>query len=261
MPDSPTGLETALRALAAVTLEELTSVASLQTRRDQKYIVPVATVSRVIAELGPGARALELDDLRAFRYESVYFDTPDLDSFFDAAHSRPRRSKIRTRSYLDSGSCAVEVKARDRGGETVKHRHPHPIDRRTELTAGARRFITEVDPTGVDPAALQPTLTTAYRRATLLIADESRTTIDVGLRCTAPDGRSIAPVDTALVETKSIAGSTPVDRLLWRHGHRPTSISKYCVGMAALHPHLPANKWHRVLRRHFGWTRAHVPVG
>jgi hypothetical protein len=256
-----TPLDPALGALEAVTLGELTTVASLQTRRDQKYIVPVTTVVDVIGQLGRAVRTLELDDLRAFRYESVYFDTPELGSFFDAAHGRPRRSKIRTRSYLDSGACAIEVKARDRGGETVKHRHPHPIERRRELTPEACRFIVDVDPTGVDPAQLAPTLTTAYRRATLLIADESRTTVDIGLRCTTADGRTIGLTETALVETKSATGSTPVDRLLWRHGHRPTGISKYCVGMAALHPHLPANRWHRVLRRHFDWTPARVPTG
>jgi len=33
------------------------------------------------------------------------------------------------------------------------------------------------------------------------------------------------------------------------HGHRPLRISKYGVGMAALHPGLPELKWHRVLHR------------
>ena len=53
-----------------------------------------------------------------------------------------------------------------------------------------------------------------------------------------------------IVETKG--GSTPsdLDRLLWRHGHRPERISKYGTGMALLRPDLPDGPWRRVIRRH-----------
>jgi hypothetical protein len=33
---------------------------------------------------------------------------------------------------------------------------------------------------------------------------------------------------------------------------RPASMSKYCVAVAALHPELPSNPWHQILRRYFG---------
>jgi hypothetical protein len=57
-----------------------------------------------------------------------------------------------------------------------------------------------------------------------------------------------------LVETKSTGAPTVADRLLWSAGERPVTISKFGVGMAALNPHLPANKWNRTLRRYFGWS-------
>ena len=53
-----------------------------------------------------------------------------------------------------------------------------------------------------------------------------------------------------VVETKSAAAS-PMDRLLWSRGVRPTRISKYATGLAALDPALPHNRWSRTLRRHF----------
>lgn len=59
-----------------------------------------------------------------------------------------------------------------------------------------------------------------------------------------------------VVESKSAGPATPVDRLLWRNGIRPARISKYCVGLAALDPALPANRWNRTLRRYFGWQPA-----
>ncbi|MEO8697895.1 MAG: molecular chaperone, partial [Acidimicrobiales bacterium] len=57
-----------------------------------------------------------------------------------------------------------------------------------------------------------------------------------------------------LVETKSTGAPTVADRVLWAAGERPVPISKFGVGMAALNPGLPANKWNRTLRRYFGWT-------
>jgi hypothetical protein len=37
---------------------------------------------------------------------------------------------------------------------------------------------------------------------------------------------------------------------------RPVSVSKYCVGVALLHPEVPANPWQRMLRRNFGYDAA-----
>jgi hypothetical protein len=36
---------------------------------------------------------------------------------------------------------------------------------------------------------------------------------------------------------------------------RLEAVSTLCVGMAALDPSLPANKWNRILRRHFDRTQ------
>jgi hypothetical protein len=36
------------------------------------------------------------------------------------------------------------------------------------------------------------------------------------------------------------------------------AVSKFCVGMAALDPTLPANKWNRILRRHFDRTHGEL---
>jgi hypothetical protein len=38
-------------------------------------------------------------------------------------------------------------------------------------------------------------------------------------------------------------------------GVRSIGVSKYCVAVALLDRTLPANKWSRTLRTHFGWSR------
>src|SRR5688572_5124958 len=94
-------------ALAPLSLEEVLAVADLQTRTDRKYVVTPDVFARLVDELGGGLGVLDIAGVRAFRYESVYFDTPALDSYLGAAHGRRRRFKVRTRSYLDSGDCML----------------------------------------------------------------------------------------------------------------------------------------------------------
>ena len=49
-----------------------------------------------------------------------------------------------------------------------------------------------------------------------------------------------------------------VDAVLARMGVRPVRMSKYCIGVALLHPDMAANKWNRLLVRHFGWQREDI---
>ena len=99
-----------LAAMQPITLDELNAVAALQTRVDRKYLVPRAALAKVLDQLGDDCNVLDFDGARDSLYESVYFDTPDLDSYLSAAHKRRRRFKIRTRAYLDTGVCFLEVK-------------------------------------------------------------------------------------------------------------------------------------------------------
>ncbi|MEO8261834.1 MAG: polyphosphate polymerase domain-containing protein [Pseudolysinimonas sp.] len=254
-----------MTALAAITLDELNTVAALQTRVDRKYVLPRRAAEEVLAQLARLAmppRALEIDGSREAAYESVYFDTPELLSYRMAATARRRRFKLRTRSYLDAGDAYLEVKTRGARSTTVKERLEYDIRDRDRLTVDARDYAdVALEAIGVDAShlPLQPTLLTRYRRATLLLpGSRSRATVDTELEWEADDGRTLALPGVTIVETKSGSRPSELDRLLWSHGHRPATVSKYGTGMAALHPELPANKWTRVLRRHFERTSAHA---
>lgn len=242
------GLDRTIQRLEPVSLCQLEAAAALLTRKDRKYVVPEAMLDALAGGLDPRTRVLEIEGTRTFRYESVYFDTPDLLMYHQAARSRPRRAKVRTRTYVNTGGCMLEVKSRDRAGSTVKYRHPYPIENRARLTGDGRDFVARFEEVGA-VGALRPTLTTRYDRTTLLLPDRrSRVTIDTDLEYVDPDDTSLGVIGYALVETKSANGPTAVDRILWAAHHRPASISKYCTGLAALRGDLPANKWHRVLR-------------
>lgn len=253
-------LDQALTRFDEVRLPDLLVIAELLTRSDRKYVVDESVLPELLAQLDPSIRALEIDGARTFRYESMYFDTPDLVCFHEAARGRPNRFKVRTRAYLDSDSCSLEVKARDHRGNTVKERIEHAIEQRAELTDSGREFVSGYEHPGHHVARLEPTLWTVYRRATLLLSVDTRTTIDTGLTFVTPDGRTIAADRWAIIESKSMGKPTVVDRLLWQMGHRPISFSKYAVGMSVLYPELPAHRWNRPLRDVFDWQPASHPL-
>ena len=260
-----------MRPFAPIGLEEIAVDAALQTRVDRKYVLSTADAAAVVATLArqaEGTRVLEIDGDRVFRYLSTYFDTPELDSYRLTAHRRRRRFKVRTRSYVDTGSCYLEVKTRGPRGTTVKHRLAYAPDAADQLTDDGRSFVDAVLAAVEVPAfgpALSPVLVTGYRRSTLHLAggaggagglvggggdrSAARLTIDQGLTWQVGDDRAVGLPGVTVLETKTSSTPSAADRVLWSLGHRPIGISKFGTGMAALHPELPATRWHRLLTR------------
>lgn len=256
-------------AWPGISLEELNAKAAMQTRVDRKYIVDGTYAAAVLADLPADAAVLEIDGERSFAYDSVYFDTADLASYRLAATGRRNRYKIRTRSYLDTGDTFLEVKTEGARAVTVKERIPYPSADRAYLNACGRDYVEEALRGMIDaPAtAFEPVLTTAYRRTTVLLPAsehnpvDSRMTIDTDLTWTPMSARAlgISPryevgtdytaAGMVIIETKSGSAPSVADKHLWRAGIRPSKISKFATGMAALNPDLPANKWNRTIAR------------
>ena len=251
-----------------ISLDALVHHAGLMTRVDRKYLVPLEIAADLVARLDPATRSLEIDGKRDFAYDSVYFDTDDDLAYRITAQRRRRRFKVRTRSYLDTGGCFLEIKTKSGRGATVKQRTAYASENRAALTDAGRDYVRHVlcaeghESTLVD--RLEPTLVSRYHRTTLLLPEGSRATIDTRLhwfdlhreyrldstRDSDPIGMSELPAH-AIIETKSVGGASDLDRALWRAGHRPTGISKFGTGTAALRPLLPRNKWSRQLRGPF----------
>lgn len=244
-----------LADLDTVDLDELNAQAALMTRVDRKYVATRDQLARVVSGLDPRTRLLQIAGRTEFAYESVYFDTDDLDSFRSTALRRRRRFKVRTRTYVDSGECWLEVKTRGPRKSTVKNRIPHENGEAHFLRETAAAFVddtlADARVPSVTAARLRPIIVTGFRRRTLWLPDDgARVTIDDELTVSADRRRAGYP-DAVIVETKSGGVPSEVDRLLWAAGVRPARMSKFGVGMAVLDPRLPANRWHRVMSQHF----------
>ncbi len=247
-------IDRALADLEPISLEHANELASLQTRVDRKYIVDEETLEQLLLELAPTMNVVEIDGSRGCDYHSTYFDTDDLALYRAAVQGRRERYKVRSRSYGESGPCFLEVKAKGRRGANVKSRIDYCRARRGAITSDGHDFVERV--TGREDLAsdLRPVLATEYTRSTLIDpVARTRLTFDRHLRCN--DGAdNVAVFNGIVVETKSSRAPSAADEWLWRHQVRPTKLSKFCTGLASIRPELPANKWHRVIHRH--WTQA-----
>ncbi|QSB05183.1 polyphosphate polymerase domain-containing protein [Natronoglycomyces albus] len=240
----------------ALSLAQVNARAKLQTRVDTKYLLDPFQFAEFSAALATQEdwAVLQIDGGHQFRYRSVYFDTPDLLTFRHHRQGKRRRFKVRTRTYVDSGECAFEVKVRGARAATVKQRMDYAAEDADRITPVAWSFLTSTlrQAYGVaPPAVLRPMASTEYLRQTYVqLSSPARLTCDTGFVCSSEQGQVVAR-PMWVVESKSASGAGAADKLLWTMGVRPSPISKYCLATAMLRPHLSANRWRRARRTWF----------
>ncbi len=221
------------------------------SRVDRKYLLPETLIQAVLAAEPDAWTPDETAGPNTQRYNTEYFDTPDL-RFFHAARGRhPLRGKVRVRHYLDTGDHFIEVKRRSARGETTKARAGW-----TGSLADAEPFLRTAlgaDENLID--LLEPSASTDYERTAMTLAGNGRLTIDRNLAVGSPNdcshqlrdepfGETLAKL--VIVETKSPDQSpTALDKRLWKLGYRPQSLSKYALAIASFRPDLPLNRWTR----------------
>jgi VTC domain len=233
------GFNDVVGAMAALSLDDMDARAALRRRVDTKYVVGREALGGVVARAADDYQVLEIDGRRAFAYESVYFDTPDLRCFADHVDDVRPRFKSRSRRYRDTGACFFQVKVKDEADTTRKRQRPYDPADHGRVTDEAWRFLDEtlreLAQQGA-PEDLAATLATRYRRVTLAAREGGeRVTIDLDVATESMDDREAAlREDMALVETKTDGEAGMVDGLLSSIGCEPTSISKYRLGVGLL---------------------------
>ncbi len=247
-------------AFAPLGLGQVQAAAALQDRLDVKYIVPRGAIGELADRLKDTHRVLEIEGLRAFGYDTTYYDTRELRAYRDHLQQRRRRFKCRARDYVDSGLRTFEVKLKGPRGRTVKHRMDYADGCVAALSEPALGFLRDcVERTyGVPPAGdLRPALLVAYTRVTLVAPElEERLTLDFGLAFRAPDGASGRILRGGVVaESKSALGGGSAERALRALGVRPVpNCSKYCLGVGLTRSEVNSNPLRPLLRRHFART-------
>lgn len=238
-----------LDGFAPISLETLNGKAEMLSRIDNKYVVDRWSLERILPELHAKFDVLEIENRRAFTYETRYFDTVERSAYYEHHQGLRKGFKVRVRHYADAGVSFLEVKVKGRRGMTIKHRLPYAPDRSIGLNGVAKTFARDTytehysKPFNYD---LQPALDIRYKRITLVAkSGGERMTIDARLHFNSGDKSLDASSDVFIVETKSALGRGFGDKYLRSVHARPTKkCSKYCIGMAALGE---VKRWNRFM--------------
>ena len=232
-------LDWLLHGFSPISLSDLNAKAEMMERIDNKYVVSRDGLAQIIPALAQHFDILEIDQRRAFTYDTRYFDDAGHSAYYEHHQGRRKGFKVRTRSYADAGLCYLEVKVKAARGMTMKNRIPHDPAASDQLDSASWDYIHSTYSDHYQKPfryALQWTLDIRYKRITLVAKDGGeRMTIDTDLAFTSAKHTRRCGSDMFIVETKSALGRGYADLCLRRVHERPMGkCSKYCIGMAAL---------------------------
>jgi hypothetical protein len=226
-------ITSALDRFSPISLEEMDKV-RLMNRTDTKYIFPTERLPELLQEASGTYRILSINEKRIFRYNSLYYDTAGLKSYFDH-HNRIRpRYKVRFREYEDSGTFFLEVKRKHTNERTGKSRiKTEGIE--VVLSKRSKEFISKKSP--FDPDLMEPALWTIFRRLTLVgevVPERITIDVDIRFRGAKAEEKELPFLTIAEVKRDQSRGFTDFMQILKKAGIRRGSSSKYCLGTILL---------------------------
>jgi hypothetical protein len=239
---------------SAISLEHLNKKASMLNRLDNKYIVSREVMRQILPALAEQFEILEIDGKRDFTYETCYFDDDSYSAYFAHHQGRRKRVKVRTRNYLDSDLCFLEMKIKSTRGMTIKKRLAIRAENARHLNTSAREQLNLWYQSVYNEefsGTLQPVLDMHYQRMTLVALHGSeRMTIDHHLGFTDGTTSKSISEDLFILEDKSVQGNGIADQILRRYHQHPTNqCSKYCVGMSIMEKITKHNRFLPAIRK------------
>ncbi len=228
-------------------LDEMDNV-KLMDRQDTKFVTHIKELPKILEQLPDSYYNLEVKNCRLNTYESLYYDTENLESYLKHHNERSNRYKIRYRQYVESAVSFFEVKFKSNKGRTIKERI-RKDDIELSLGEDAVYLLNLVTP--LDPNLLKPSLWVYFQRITLVDKClEERATIDVNLRFMDNEtGIELLLDDLVIVEVKQrrFDRSSKIVQTLHKAGIHPFKMSKYCLGIMSCHKDIKRNRFKKKL--------------
>lgn len=239
---------TQMMALLETASMELLQKRALLRRTDSKFLLSPAQLARVVAEIAESYRLVRSGGHARSRYETLYFDTPELRCFHDHRRGRRPRHKVRCRHYPERGLSYLEVKTKH--NEYTTHKHRRALDFGDNDLSGAElEFISAH--CDLPPQSLRPRVWTNFWRSTLVGVDTTeRITVDTNLELVRGD-RVIQLANVVIMEVKQAHFDvrSPVMLALRGRGLQSVSASKYCTASVLHDRDLRFNRLKPAIRR------------
>lgn len=234
-----------LNQFEPVTLDELKDY-KLLNRIDTKYICNVGLLTEILLMAKDYFKVQTINNERSFEYESLYFDTENLKTYFDHHQGKRLRYKIRFRNYLDTGDTFLEIKKKRSFKRTDKKRDRFEFSKL--LKKEHKDFIEKL--IDVPSSEFKPAIWTKFRRITLAGKNHiERITIDQNIRFSIEE-REIELPNMIIIEVKrnKTGDISPFTKILKELKIKPIGISKYILGNILLNPKIKHNRFTRKIK-------------
>lgn len=244
-----------------ISLPEMESV-KLMNRIDTKYAVPLSVLPSILEMAKADYYAQEIDGKRIATYDTMYYDTEDMDMYIRHHDRQLVRQKIRVRQYVESHLTFLEIKRKNNKGRTNKKRIVVPgFDLTADTPSILKHKKKEDEPLTVAQfidrksrytwETITPHLWTKFHRITLVNKQKTeRLTIDLDLVWDNVVSHEMKTYkDLVIVELKR-DGNVPshMTDIMLAHRIHPFKISKYCIGTALTSPGLKRNRFKKKIR-------------
>ncbi len=215
----------------------------LMNRIDTKYVIPIGLLPQVLEAAQENYRVQETNGIRLAEYDTLYYDTVDLDMYLRHHNRHLTRQKIRVRKYVSTDELFLEIKRKNNRGRTKKKRIA--VDS-FDLLGNAKSADFIVEKSIYTQAMLVPQLRTQFRRITLVNKEQTeRLTIDMDLHWENVQTRQEAEYPALVVIELKRDGLTvsPMQRILRDMRIKPYKMSKYCIGTVLTNPKVKVNRF------------------
>ena len=227
--------------LQPITLEEMSGI-KLMNRTDTKFVTNKHKLARLL-EMAQGQYYAQLtNDSRIAEYITTYWDTDDLNYYFEHHNGRAPRQKVRVRTYVGSDLTFLEVKTKNNHGRTKKKRIEVPSQEVAEVKAEADEFLMQRTHRTLDD--IHPTVQNHFHRITLVnMAKTERLTIDFDvLFHNFETNDETGTGELVIIELKRDGNVySPILDMLRQLRIKPSGFSKYCIGSVMTNQDLKHN--------------------
>lgn len=225
-----------------ISLEELGKKVKLMNRIDTKFVTRQEHLEELLRRAADDYYIQQIDGESNMPYYTKYFDTQDVDMFYQHQRGKKNRQKIRLRLYERTETVPfIEVKTKNNKGRTRKKRivmdQGDDINRYNEFLNLHTPYL---------PNLLLPRIENHFYRITLVNKDMTeRITIDSNLEFhNLTTGNRVSLDNLGIIEWKRDGNNwkSGLDVILRDLRIRQSGFSKYCMGMALTDPALRQNR-------------------
>ena len=239
-----------------ITLDEMAGI-RLMNRTDTKFLANKTQLMQVLALAKDDYYVQYIGDKNIAQYRTVYWDSWDYRFYNMHQTGRRPRTKVRVRTYEDSGGLTfLEVKKKDNHGKTKKKRIQVESQEKV-FDCGGDEFV--MKHTNSSLHEFHPCLQNHFHRITLVNRGKTeRLTIDFDIDYTNFDTNNKANSDQLVIIELKRDGLvfSPIKEILMHLRIKPHGYSKYVIGSHMTNPALRYNlikeKMHEIMRRNKG---------